>query len=118
VNFVFKQLSVASLDGNLHFSENELKVSDTEGKRYWHPNAPPQHPFKNPEKQWLTKSTKTMQEQKPLQQPFKGRKRWYIVLAYFSHNTPGDRAREQCRIKVARGPTLKIHLNKRTTIRS
>jgi len=58
VNFVFKQLSVASLDGNLHFSENELKVSDTEGKRYWHPNAPPQHPFKNLKKTLANKKHK------------------------------------------------------------
>jgi len=40
------------LDGNLRFCENELKVSDIEGKMpwCWHPKAPQRYPFKNLEK--------------------------------------------------------------------
>jgi len=48
VNFVFKQLSIAYLDGNLHFSENELKVSDTEGKKVLTPQHSTTTPFQKP----------------------------------------------------------------------
>jgi len=40
----------AYFNWNLRFCENELKVSDTEGKWCWHPEDLPRHPFENLEK--------------------------------------------------------------------
>jgi len=44
----------AHLDGNLRFCENQLKVSDIEGKMCWHPKAPSRHPFENLKKKHCT----------------------------------------------------------------